>query len=260
MALYDRIGRTYDSSRSADPDIVERLAGLLLLAPGAPYLDVACGTGNYTAAMANRGAIMYGIELSATMLDKARSTSAQVKWCRADAESLPFRGARFAGAMCTLAIHHMANPARVFQEVFRVLDSGRFVIFTADREQIRRYWLMEYFPRGVRRAVEQMVPVDKVIDDLRNAGFRQIRTEPWGVTESLRDLFFYAGKQRPEIYFDPVVRAGISYFAHGLVDADETVAGLAKLEADIKSGRFDQVAESYRNDLGDYMFVCGAKA
>lgn len=260
MALYDRIGRTYDTSRRADPDIVERLAHLLLLAPGAPYLDVACGTGNYTVAMANRGAIMYGAELSATMLDKARSKSTQVRWCRADAESLPFPGGKFAGAMCTLAIHHMANLARVFREVFRVLHSGRFVIFATDPEQTRRYWLVEYFPKGMSRITEKEPPIRKVIDYLRNAGFTQIQTEPWEVTESLVDLFLYAGKQRPRIYFDPAVRAGISCFAQGVIDADETAAGLAKLDADIKSGRFDEVAARYRHTLGDYMFVSAIKA
>lgn len=54
-ALYDQIGVGYDATRRADGYIVDRLANLLKLRSGASYLDVACGTGNYTLALAARG-------------------------------------------------------------------------------------------------------------------------------------------------------------------------------------------------------------
>ena len=45
---YDRIGDTYDFTRRPDPRIADRLNSLLGASAGAPVLDVACGTGNYT--------------------------------------------------------------------------------------------------------------------------------------------------------------------------------------------------------------------
>jgi ubiquinone/menaquinone biosynthesis C-methylase UbiE len=54
-ALYDLIGSTYARSRRADPAIAQTLARELRLAPSGAYLDLACGTGNYTVALSGLG-------------------------------------------------------------------------------------------------------------------------------------------------------------------------------------------------------------
>src|SRR6202011_4798683 len=136
----------------------------------------------------------------------------------------------FEGATCTVAIHHMSNPWRGFEEVFRVLDSGRFVIFTGDHAQIDGYWLKEYFPNATAAAIKQMPSAQAVVAHLKLAGFTAIETEPWEVPRDIQDWFLYAGKYRPEIYLDPAVRAGISFFAGGLATPRETAEGCAKLE------------------------------
>ncbi len=258
MALYDAIGRTYDATRRADPEIIDMLARLVGFTPGARYLDVASGTGNYTIAFANRGARMVAAELSATMLAQARAKGGRVDWTMADAEALPFGSERFDGAMCTLAIHHMRNPSAVFREVFRVMRPGRFVIFTADRDQMEGYWLNEYFPSLMARGIVQMPPIDVVEAELHRSGFKGIEVERWSVSETLEDLFLYGGKFHPEIYLDPAIRAGIPTFA-SYTDASEIERGLKRLGDDVKSGRFKEIAEFYRNDRGDYAFVAAIK-
>lgn len=260
MALYDDIGRTYDTTRKADPDITRRIAEHLRLSAGKRYLDAGCGTGNYTVALQNLGALMHGVELSNAMLEQARRKSDRVKWIQANAESLPLADRTFDGAVCTVAIHHMQNPWRAFAEIFRVIDCGRFVIFTGDRKQLEGYWLKEYFPDAIAKAVRQMPATEDVVHHLKRVGFSNIQLDPWEVPEHIQDWFLYAGKYRPEIYFDPAVRAGISFFAQGLATPEETAAGCARLEADIKSGRFASVADKYKNDLGDYLFVVATKS
>lgn len=258
-ALYDTIGRTYDTTRRADPDLVRRLARHLNLTAGARYLDVGCGTGNYTVALQNLGARMHGVELSSTMLSKARLKNDRVTWIHGNAEQLPFRDRSFAGAIATFTIHHMKNPWRTFAEVYRTLDSGRFSIFTADHPQMRGYWLAEYFPAAIARVIEKMQSAEEIERNLRAAGFSTVEYEPWEIPEDIQDWFLYAGKHRPEIYFDPAVRAGISFFAQGVVTPEETAAGCARLKADIESGRFAEVAARYRHDLGDCLFVIANK-
>lgn len=71
-ALYDTIGSTYVHSRRADPGIVQALARQLRLAPGGAYLDLACGTGNYTAALSGLGGQWSAVDVSRVMLDQAR--------------------------------------------------------------------------------------------------------------------------------------------------------------------------------------------
>jgi len=259
MPLYDAIGRTYDTTRKADPDVTRCLARHLNFKPGARYLDVGCGTGNYTVALQKLGAQMHGLELTSTMLAKARLKSHRVRWVQGNAESLPFPDHCFDGAMGTFKLHPMKNPEIAIEEVFRVIDHGRFVIFTSDNAQSRGYWLNEYFPAGMAAMYRQMPLAADVVGHLERAGFAAIKLEPWEIPEDIQDWFLYAGKYRPEIYLDPTVRAGISTFAQGLITPEETAAGCARLEADINSGRFEEVAARYRHDRGDCLFVVATK-
>jgi SAM-dependent methyltransferase len=258
-ALYDTIGRTYDSTRRADPELVQAIARHLNLTAGARYLDVGCGTGNYAVALQKLGAQMHGVELSTTMLSRAVGKSAQVKWIHGNAEHLPFRDRAFAGALTTFTLHHMKNPWRALEEVFRVIGTGSFVIMGADHVQVERYWLKEYFPDGIAKAAREGPSLQETVAALRRAGFSSVEVDRWEVNETLSDWFLYAGKHRPEMYFDPVVRDGISFFARGMVTPAEVAAGLARLRADIDSGRFAEVTARYRHDLGDYLFVIATK-
>lgn len=258
MTLYDRIGRTYDVARRADPEIVERLVRLIGLTPGAAYLDLACGSGNYTVALASRGATMYGLDQSLTMLAAAQRKTSRVGWCQGDAEQLPFRDRSFAGAVCTLAIHHMRDRMRAFSQVFRVMRAGRFAILSVERPQMERYWLNEYFPNAMAAGIRQLPPVGEVEHDLTRAGFADISVEAWDVPDQIEDWFLYAGKHRPELYLEPAVRAGISTFAN-LASADEIERGCARLAADLRSGRFAEVARKFAHSGGDYVFIAARK-
>lgn len=62
--------------------------------------------------------------------------------------------------------------------------------------------------------------------------------------------FLYCGKERPELYFDPGIRAGISSVAD-LSDPLEFERGLARLRADLASGRFREVAAAHPTPDGD---------
>jgi ubiquinone/menaquinone biosynthesis C-methylase UbiE len=144
--LYDQIGTHYDVTRRADAYIVGRLIHHLRVESAGTYLDVACGTGNYTVAVANVGGHVYGIDQSPGMIAAARAKGRAVTWHLGDVEALPFRESVFSGVLCTLAIHHFRALLPVFREVFRVLARGRWVLFTSTAEQMHGYWLKAYFP------------------------------------------------------------------------------------------------------------------
>jgi len=253
-ALYDRIGSGYDGTRCADPALVERLAGWLGPAAEGRLLDLACGTGNYTAALAARGGRWTGVDASETMLRAARARGSEIDWRRAEAGALPFPDTTFDGALCTLAVHHFPDRATAFREVRRVLDAGPFVLFVCDVERTRRFWLRAYFPRMFAR-IEAKEPTEaEMVGELEAAGFREIDAEPWFVPNDLADHVLYCGKERPELYFDPAIRAGISSFAD-LSDEDEVQSGLERLRADIESGRIKDVMAASPTPEGDYLFL-----
>jgi ubiquinone/menaquinone biosynthesis C-methylase UbiE len=211
--LYDRIGTQYDVTRRADPYLVGRLIDHLNATSTGEYLDMACGTGNYTIAIAQTGIRVHGIDQSWRMIATAREKSRAVTWHIGNVEALPFHDGVFAGVLCTLAIHHFQALQPAFQEVFRVLAPGRFVLFTSTAEQMRGYWLNAYFPAAMARSITQMPSLPAIMQALRQSGFASTHTEPYEVQTDLQDFFLYSGKHRPEMYLDPRVRAGISTFA-----------------------------------------------
>ena len=95
---------------------------------------------------------------------------------------------------------------------------------------------------------------ESVVTALEYAGFKIDGIIPFHITNELEDLFLYAGKERPELYFNPVVRANISSFA-SLCTAEELYAGLSALRSDLDSGHFQSVAQSCLSPNGDYAYV-----
>ncbi len=252
---YDRIGDTYDTTRAPDPEVRDALARLIDLQPSYQYLDVGCGTGNYTAALNKLGGSWTGLEPSSRMLGAARPKDNNITWVQGGAETLPFESDTFDGAICTLAIHHFTNHSAAFREFDRVLrPGGRLVIFTATPDQVRAFWLARYFPEMIERDVQQLPSLDQIKSYLEPTGLRVVGVEPFFVSNETADFFFFSGKFRPSMYLSETVRSGISSFKT-LISSDELKRGLATLERDIESGSIDQIIADSLTDLGDYCFV-----
>ena len=253
-AVYDQIGHDYDITRRADPYLATRMADLLELKAHGRYLDLACGTGNYTLSLASRAGTWTGVDASATMIAQAREKAPQVNWQCAPAEQLSAADASYDGVLCSLALHHLSDLSAACREVRRVLSRGTFVILTSSPEQMRRYWLNAYFPTTMARSISQMPELSAVTKACLQAGFRSIEREPYFVRPDLADGFLYVGKHRPEIYLSEKVRAGSSTF-RTLADPEEVRTGCARLAEDLSSGRFRDVFAEHENDLGDYLFL-----
>ncbi|HEY0746906.1 MAG TPA: class I SAM-dependent methyltransferase [Steroidobacteraceae bacterium] len=256
--LYDAIGVTYGATRHVDPFIAQALATYVGAKRGGLFLDLACGTGNYTCALEAVGGQWHGIDISVQMLAQAMAKSRSVTWQCADACAIPYSGGSFAGVICTLAIHHFPELNTPFSEVFRVLRAGLFVLFTAFPEQMRNYWLCHYFPQMMARSIEKMPSEADIASALRGAGFAVQDAIPFHVTNELQDLFLYSGKDRPEIYLNPNVRSNISSFATQCSSL-ELESGLRMLRSDIESHRFHDVIRSYSVGAGEYAFVIAEK-
>jgi SAM-dependent methyltransferase len=251
---YDTIGIGYDRTRRPDPRIAERILALLEPQAKGHYLDVACGTGNYTKSLYDLGLDMVGIDQSKTMLDAARAKYPTIKWQQADVTKLPFPDASFDGIICTQAIHHFSDLEAAVCEIARVLRGGRLVIFRATRHQMRSYWLNAYFPEALGRAIDQQPSDHMLLSAFDRAQLHVVTMEPWLVPTDPIDLFLYSGKHNPSLYLNARVRQGISTFAN-LADADEVDRGLQRLTNDIATGEIAHVMAGYVSGGGDYQFV-----
>jgi ubiquinone/menaquinone biosynthesis C-methylase UbiE len=140
-------------------------------------LEVGCGTGRLTAALAERTAArVWAVDPSPEMLEVARARTPQVAFRQASAERLPFKEAAFERAVATLVVHVLDRP-RAFAEVRRVLrDDGRLVFATFDPSHMRGFWLNRYFPSMLAVDVERFAQPDVLRRELLDAGFAEAHT------------------------------------------------------------------------------------
>ena len=252
---YDKIGTGYNSTRQADPYLTSRLFSLLRPRNDKLYLDIGCGTGNYTCILADKGLNFTGVDPAEKMLAKAKSRIQKVKWLHGTAEQIPTGDRTFDGIIATLTIHHWTDIKKAFTELNRVLaDNGRIVIFTSTPEQMKGYWLNHYFPKMLYSSIVQMPSLDTVQNAADEARLKISGIEKYLVRDDLKDCFLYVGKNMPEYYFDEQIRGGISSFS-SLANVDEVKQGLTKLRSDLDNDRFGQIKAQYESELGDYLFM-----
>ena len=253
---YNSIGVGYDNTRKPDPYLANRMFELIQSEnPNAKFLDVGCGTGNYTSVLSDMGLSITGIEPSSEMLEKAKTKNPNISWLQGTAENIPITDKSIDGVLVSLTMHHWHDLNKGFSEISRVLKkNGKAVLFTTYPEQTEMYWLNHYFPQMIVDSIA-ILPTKSAIENATNlAGMAITNYETYSVKPDLQDQFLYCGKHNPELYFEQRIRNGISSFSL-LAYENEVETGLRKLRTDIDSGEFNKVAKRYENDLGDYMFV-----
>ncbi len=116
----------------------ERTIDLLQVKPGARLLDVGCGTGHDTRALATAAGpdgIAIGVDASAVMLKAARTRGGA--YLQADARALPYDDVAFDGTRIDRVLQHVAGPEDALRELVRVTKSGgRIVAIDPDQETL----------------------------------------------------------------------------------------------------------------------------
>jgi len=129
-AAYDR---WYATPLGQMVDQVEKevLFSLLPQVQGRRLLEVGCGTGNISLALARRGAQVAGLDRSLPMLTQAQAKSRReglaITWIKGLASPLPFSDGSFEGVMSILALDFVADREGALQEMIRVLHPGGFL-------------------------------------------------------------------------------------------------------------------------------------
>jgi ubiquinone/menaquinone biosynthesis C-methylase UbiE len=101
-------------------------------------LDLACGPGTFTRALAARIGFVVGLDLTPALLARAVKTVGEVgaasgtvsAFACGDGTRMPFADGAFDLAICGYSIHHMLHPARVIAELARVVRVGGRVALT----------------------------------------------------------------------------------------------------------------------------------
>lgn len=185
---------------------------------GRRVLDVGCGTGRWSAALAERGARVWGVDASPEMVAQARRRGVNAKVARA--EALPFKNGWFERALLVLVIHVLDRP-RAFAELHRVVgEDGRLAIVTFDDRHFSGYYLNRYFPSLAEIDRRRFPPVDELRAQLDEAGF----------SPRFLDLRFALELDRDQV-LERIRGRFISTLQ--LLEADEYAAGLAHAEREL---------------------------
>jgi ubiquinone/menaquinone biosynthesis C-methylase UbiE/uncharacterized protein YbaR (Trm112 family) len=108
-------------------------------------LDVACGTGLFTRSIAKKMRLVYGIDISMGMLEKATEYSEKkglgnIRFSRAKAERLPFSDGIFDGVVCCGALHLFPDTIEALNEMARVMKKGsRLAVMTFVKRRLFRF-------------------------------------------------------------------------------------------------------------------------
>jgi 2-polyprenyl-6-hydroxyphenyl methylase/3-demethylubiquinone-9 3-methyltransferase len=145
---------------------------------GLQVLDVGCGGGYTCEFLAQRGAIVTGIDPSTACIEAAQAhaetTPVTIDYHAGAGENLPFASHRFDVVTCVDVLEHVKSPADTITEIGRVLKPGGLFCFDTINRTWRSRWIMiwllenllQMIPRGIHDWHKFLTPQE--VTDLLN--------------------------------------------------------------------------------------------
>ncbi|HEX5709127.1 MAG TPA: methyltransferase domain-containing protein [Pyrinomonadaceae bacterium] len=199
-------------------------------------LEVGSGLGilaGEVAARASEGEV-WGVEFSAAQLSKAGSDAPNLRFVRADAHALPFADESFDLTYCRYVLEHVADPARVLEEMRRVLKPGgracaqenNILVNVLDPPCPRFEKVWRAFAELQRRLGGDALIGGRLFSLFKRAGFDRVEL-------SIQPEIHYAGEPTFRPWMENVagnVRGGArGLITEGLASATEVEGALAEL-------------------------------
>jgi ubiquinone/menaquinone biosynthesis C-methylase UbiE len=219
-------------AEKVDADVGARFGGALGEAARGRLIDIACGPGVVTAALAPKAASVVAFDATDEMLAKAKARCAKaglrnVEFKNGDAEHLPFADAQFDGAVTRAAVHHFAEPQNAFDEMFRVLRPGGVAVIAdvissedADESQLHNAIERLRDPSHTR-----MLPASVLEAAAHRAGFSNAEAATWDMDRELEEWL--------AIVSDPVRSDPVRIVVHALAEAGRN----AGIGLSVKAGK-----------------------
>jgi ubiquinone/menaquinone biosynthesis C-methylase UbiE len=184
---FTRQAATFASSAAiTDSELTRRFSEVIGAGGDGTILDVACGPGILTAALAEKARQVVALDVTPEMLSQARQRCAKaglsnVTFKEGSATDLPFAESSFDGVVTRLSIHHFEEPRHALDEMFRVLRPGGTLVIAdvvssedADESALQNAIETLRDPSHVR-----MLAPSELLSLVEGAGFRIAARSTW---------------------------------------------------------------------------------
>lgn len=220
----------------------EEYLDLLGLRPGDAVLDVGCGSGVVTRAIAQRvapGGRVTGADPSAAFLNIAKQYAQEngigdVEWRKADCRALPFADASFDAVVAATVLAHVPDAEKAIAEMVRVTRPGGHVgVFDFDGDSLLVSHPDRQLTRRIVAAFSDQAAVNgdlarRLPGLLAKLGLARIQSRGFMPLERGPGTFYATMAQR----------AGEVAAQTGAITAEELAGWLAALHAVFESGHF----------------------
>lgn len=188
---------------------------------GLSVLDVGCGGGILSEALARLGATVTGLDASQSNVEAARAHAAgdpalggRLHYLCSTAEALAAEGARYHGVVCSEVVEHVASPAPFLATLTTLLRPGGHLVLTTINRTQASFWgaivgaeyVLRLVPPGTHEWAKFVTP-GEVQGVLEGQGLRVEKVtglfydplfQRWGTTERL-DINYAIVAMKPQL-------------------------------------------------------------
>jgi len=140
---------------------------------GSKWLDVACGPGLLLGVVAKKGALAFGVDISETAIELAKSQLPNADLQVANAEELPFQDSSFDFISCLGSLERMINLEKVLKEQLRVAKPDSKFIYLVRNSETNSW---KYLKKGLKlqnnKGHQDAATLEQWKDRFIKAGFK----------------------------------------------------------------------------------------
>jgi len=256
-------GQRWSDRQAAQDILLAPISDLLIdrikARPGERILDVGCGCGGLSIALARQvvpGGSVLGLDISAPMLERAQASVAAdmpVEFVLADATVHPIPPASFDALVSRFGVMFFAEPVLSFANLRRALKVSGRVVFACWREPKANPWMMAPLQAVYRHVpkLPEMAPDDpgpfafaseaRVRRILGEAGFRDVALESCALS------------------LDIAIGEGLEAAVQSALEIGPASRALAEHPPELRAAAIESIRETLRPYLrGDSVALPGA--